>query len=394
MNNLNNIYIALIIILLSIVGYNLWQEKGTELFYYFLSDKKQKEMLVKTEKFEWLAEVGADLTAPMEVVHGDFVDSKGESQWIPSGEYLGNNRWEDGGGKYVVGDEKRRIPERMSITWFSYAEDKFYTGDFELPQKKIYDLFKKDYGTYTNDDGTESQNKYSTFVLGIAPKGLVTLWISGCAVIEIGNYQAHEDFTENWNYFSKNPNRTEVIKNYQKDMLPFVQEEIKQNKISNEYYKNRLKRYHYTIGVNNPDFKIYDYSIWFINHESYYIYNNGLDFLTDIVNTKALAKEMVLYIKDRSNHYLEVRIDVGLLDGKLPNQDLEPLEERQYYNQLMKRFQAFYDQNKDVQLYIKFDDKIVKSNINKPVYCGKVYLKSPTNELEIPNSFVEVFDAE
>lgn len=392
MNYLNKTYILLIMILFSCIGYNLWQEKGTELFYYFLSDKKQKEMLVKTEKFEWLVQVGADLTAPMEVFYGDFTDSKRESQWIPSGEYLGNNRWEDGGGTYVVGDEKRRIPERMSITWFSYAEDKFYTGDFELPQKKIYDLFKKDYGTYTNDNGTESVNKYSTFVLGIAPKGLVTLWISGCAVTEIGTYQAHETQI-NWNDFHKGDKAT-LLELRQKQMPRFVQEEIKQNKISNEYYKNRLKRYHYTIGVNNPDFKIYDYIIRFINHESYYIYNNGLTFLTDTVNTKALAKEMVLYIKDRSNHYLEVRINIDLLDGKIPYQDLEPLEERQYYNQLMNRFKTFYEQNKDVQLYIKFDDKIVKSNINKPVYCGKVYLKSPTNELEIPNSFVEVFDAE
>lgn len=392
MNYLNKFYIGLTMILLTITSYNLWQEKGTELFYYFLSDKKQKEMLVKTEKFEWLAQVGADLTAPMEVVYGDFTDSKGESQWIPSGEYLGNNRWEDGGGIYVVGDEKRRIPERMSITWFSYAEDKFYTGDFELPQKNIYDLFKKDYGTYTNDDGTESENKYSTFLLGIAPKGLVTLWISGCAVTEIGTYQAQETHID-WNDFQKGDKLT-LLELRQKQMPPFVQEEIKQNKISNEYYKNRLKRYHYTIGVNNPDFKIYDYIIRFINHESYYIYNNGLTFLTDTINTKAIAKQMVLFIKDKFHHPLEVRINIDLLDGKIPYQDLKPLEERQYYNQLMNRFQNFYEHNKDVQLYIKFDDKIVKSNINKPVYCGKVFLKSSTNELEIPNSFVEVFDAE
>lgn len=58
------------------------------------------------------------------------------------------------------------------------------------------------------------------------------------------------------------------------------------------------------------------------------------------------------------------------------------------------RFTTFYEQNKEVQLYIKFDEKIVKSNINKPVYCGKVCLKSPTNEVEIPNSFVEVYDTE
>ena len=358
------------------------------------SCKKEEKMFTKVQKFEWLAEVGADVTAPMRVVHGGFIDSEGESQWIPSGEYLGNNRWEDGGGIYIVGDEKRRIPERMSITWFSYTENKFYTGDFELPQKKIYELFQKDYGTFTNDNGTESKNEYHTFLLGIAPQGLVTLWISGFATTEIGTYQAHEDFSDNWSYFSKNPNRAEVVKNYQKDMLPFVQEEIKQHKISNEYYKNRLKRYHYTIGINNPDFKIYDYSISFINHEIFSKDSNGLNFLTDTKDSKAIATEMVLYLKDRFHHYLEVRIDVGLLDGKVPNQDLEPLEQRQYNNQLMDRFRAFYEQNKEVQLYIKFDDKIIKSNINKPVYCGKVYLKSSTNEIEIPNSFVEVYDAE
>jgi len=356
------------------------------------SCKKEEKMFTKVQKFEWLAQVGADITAPMEVVHGSFIDSEGESQWIPSGEYLGNNRWGDGGGVWVVGDEKRRIPERINITWFSYTENKFYTGDFELPQKKIYDLFQKDYGNFTNDNGTESKNEYHTFLLGIAPQGLITLWISGFATTEIGTYQAHETQI-NWNDFHKGE-KSVLLDLYRKQMPLFVQEEIKQHTISSEYYKNRLRRYHYTIGVNNPEFKIYDYWIPFINNEVYTKASNGLIFLKDAEASKAIATEMVLYIKDHFNHYLEVRIDVGLLNGKIPNQDLEPLEQRQYNNQLMDRFKTFYEQNKEVQLYIKFDDKIVKSNINKPVYCGKVCLKSPTNEVEIPNSFVEVYDAE
>jgi len=379
------------------IGRDLWQEKGTELFYYFLTKEKQEKMLTKTESFEWDAETGADETAPMEIIYAEFIMSDGSTGFIPSGDYLNGDWGISGSGSMSVGEDHKKVPDSLRIVWFSYAENKFFKGHFQLPQKRMYDIFKKDYGKYKNADGTESKHKCTGYALGIAPQGMVTLWMDAVGSIEIGTYYAEETFDIDWNSFSKNPNRGEVVKDYQIDMPLFVQKEIAQNKISNQYFKNRLQRYHYTIGTNREDFKIIDYDVDFINNEVISKTNSGLEFLTDTTNGKAVPEVIFMLIKGPFYHNLEVRIWVDLLDGKTTDQNdhlEDPLEKRTFNNQLMAKFKTFFEQNKDVQLLIKFDDKIVKSNINKPVYCGKVYLKSPTQEMVIPNSRVEVYDQE
>ena len=259
------------------------------------------------------------------------------------------------------------------------------------------DIFKKDYGTYKTPDGDNNKSTFNTLLLAIAPQGMITLWMQGAGSIEIGTYQAKETFDIDWDSFSKNPNRYEAVKDYQKDMPVFVQDEILKGKISNQYFKNRQQRYHYTIGTNKKDFTIIDYNVDFINNEVISKTTTGLEFLTDTTKGKAIPEVIFMLIKGPFYHNLEVRIWVDLLDGKTTTENDEiqnPLEKRAFNNQLMERFKTFFEQNKDVQLYIKFDDKIVKSNIKNPVYSGKVCLKSATAEMEIPNSKVEVYDEE
>ena len=359
--------------------------------------KNDKDMIVKVEKFEWSPEVSADVAYPMRVIFGSFALSDGNSVRIPSGEFLQGD-WRSSSSSYAVGEERKKVPEKMVLRWFSYTENKFYLGDFELPQKKLYDLFKKDYGTSFYPDGEEYKKSYYTLMVGIAPKGMITLWMQGSVgPKEIGSYQAHEVLDEDWNDFSKNPDRKGVMKSYYDDFLPFVQKEIDDNKVSNTYFKNRLKRYHYTIDTNNPDFKIHDFHIYCLNGEVMEKSNSGLEFLTDTVNGKGVPNMMAIFIEDRFRHKLEVRIWVDLLDGKTTEENdhlQDPIEQRAFNNQLMDRFKTFFEHNQNVELYIKFDKEIKKSNINKPVYSGKVCLKSPTNEFEIPNSKVEVYDAE
>ncbi|WP_394772868.1 DUF2931 family protein [Flavobacterium sp.] len=400
-NFLNKIYIliavTLFVLMLFKMGYNAWEEKEKPLLYYFSNKEKQKEMLIKIEKFEWFAETSGDESCPVEVISGSFILSDKTEGWIPSGQYLNDSWGSSSSGTMVVGDDKKKVPERMKITWFSYAENKFFSGDFELPQKEIYDIFKKDYGNSIGMDGVEYKNEYNTLTIAFAPQGIVTLWIGGFGNKEIGTYQANEIFDIEWSSFSKNLDRNEVVKNYQKDMLPFVQEEIATNKISNTYFKNRLKRYNYKIGTNRSDFKIYNYDIFFMNNEVISNANTGIEFLNDTVVGKAVPISMVIFIEDQFSRQLEVRIWVDLLNGKTTNENdaiKDPLEKRNFNNQLMERFKAFFDKNENVELYIKFNKEITKSNINKPIFSGKVYLKSPTSEIEIPNSKVEVYDAE
>lgn len=364
------------------------------LFIILNSCKNDNKMLEKTEKFEWLASAGASEEYPMEIVNGSFIASDGSTQWIPDGEYL-KSGWGNGNGVWSVGDQIRKIPERMEVTWFSYAENKFFAGEFELPQQMIYTFFKKNYGKGIYPDGTEFDLKFSELTIGLAPKGLITLWISGFAQIEIGTYQAHEINIEWKNFYKGEATQEVVVKSYQKDMLPFVQDEIAQNKISNIYWKNLLERHHYSVKFNKEnEYKLYDYEIWFINHEAINKKSNDLNYIKKSEIEKSIPENMVLYLDDHFGRKLEVRINIAVPLEKKLREDLSSLEERNKNQNLVKFFNTFFAQNENVELYIKFNKEITKSNINKPVYSGKVYLKSPTSEVEIPNSRVEVFDVE
>ncbi|WP_427873657.1 DUF2931 family protein [Flavobacterium sp. MMS24-S5] len=392
-NSLNKVYILIVIILLALLlkaGYNICKERGMLIF----NKEKKKEMLIKTEKFGWLATAGAGEEYPMEIVSGSFIASDGSSQWIPSREIL-KSGWGNGNGVWVVGDELRKVPERMEITWFSYAENKFFSGEFELPQQIMYNLFKRDYGKEMHPDGSEFDLRFSELTIGLAPKGLVTLWMSGFAQIEIGTYQAHEINMEWKDFFRGEAKREVVIKSYQEDMLPFVQDEIAQNKINNIYWKDLLEKYEYSVNFNKTkEYKIYDYEIWFINHEAFDTKSNDLNYILKSEISKAIPSNMVLFLKDNFERKLEVRIDLCVPKEKKIEENLSLFEERNKNLELIKIFKAFYAQNENVEFYIKFNKEIVKSNIRKPVYSGKVFLKSATSEVEIPNSTVAVYDAE
>ncbi|WP_253790990.1 DUF2931 family protein [Flavobacterium sp. HSC-32F16] len=86
----------------------------------------------------------------------------------------------------------------MSIVWYVPTEMKIYEGEFALPQQKIYNLFKEGYMRYSipieSKDGKETLHweTYNSLTIGLAPKGMVVVWMDGQNKIEIGRYQARE----------------------------------------------------------------------------------------------------------------------------------------------------------------------------------------------------------
>lgn len=364
------------------------------------SCKKENKMIPKLEqiqKFEWLAQTSADSLCPVEVYHGSFTDSSGATQWIPAGEYL-NDRWGFSSGIMAVGDDNRKIPESMQITWFSYAEDKFFQGSFSLPQKKIYDIFKKDYGKYKLPSGQEEKEDFSNLLVSMAPEGLVTLWATGhMGQVEIGTFEAKEILIDWKDFYGSQGTvtRYEEVRDNRKDMLPFIQEDIAKGNINNKYIKGRLARYNYTIATNKPEeYTIYNYGVAFLNHEDISLKYAGLPFLTDLEDPKGIATNGNVYVKDKFGSKFEVRFDANLLEGQGLYKVSEPRQNRAKDIDYMQLWTAFFEKNKDVQFLIKFNDKVEKSDIHKPLICGKIVLKSLTTELEFPNSRVEFFDSE
>jgi hypothetical protein len=125
-------------------------------------------------KFSWDASESAPLHYPMEIIKGTFI-YKGESTtglYIPDGGTIMDG-WGDAISSHVTGERFKPLPDKLSITFFSYAEKQFYRGDFDLPYETILRLFRE--GVLEGELGPT----YSTIVAGIAPGGVVAVWITG-----------------------------------------------------------------------------------------------------------------------------------------------------------------------------------------------------------------------
>lgn len=138
-------------------------------------------------KFEWEATESAPKRYPMEIIKGTFI-YHGEAEqglYIPSGGTL-KAGWGIPISHHVVGDRLKPLPDRLKITFFSYAEKQFYQGEFNLPYEKILALFRE--GVAANRE----EPTYSGIMVGIAPGGAVAVWVEGTENVEVFFGQAQK----------------------------------------------------------------------------------------------------------------------------------------------------------------------------------------------------------
>lgn len=126
------------------------------------------------KKFEWMASENAPRGYPMRLVGGSFIYDGG-SQYIPSGSTLDGNDWGQFISVHAAGEERKPVPKKLAITFFSYLENQFYQGNFNLPYERILKLFQDGY--YNPND--EEHTTYQYIVAGVAPGGAVSVWLSG-----------------------------------------------------------------------------------------------------------------------------------------------------------------------------------------------------------------------
>ncbi|AYN05688.1 DUF2931 family protein [Flavobacterium sp. 140616W15] len=135
------------------------------------------------KKYEWSASISAPREYPVEVYTG----AAGGYFFSQMGGFS-NTGW--GGG---VGDNsiKATLPENLDMTWLSYIDNKFYTGEWKLPTEKIQQLF--DEGFHSRPDSDSERDNYSIIKIGLAPKGMVVVWVMGAGhQVEVARFQAHE----------------------------------------------------------------------------------------------------------------------------------------------------------------------------------------------------------
>lgn len=137
-------------------------------------------------EFEWHATESAPAHYPMEIIRGTFF-YKGQNQglYIPNGGTL-NAGWGISNSVHVTGPEKKPLPDRVEVIFYSYTEKQFYQAKFDLPYDQILQLFRDGY--------KENPDKpyYNAIMVGIAPGGAVSVWLEGYRTKEIFFGQAEK----------------------------------------------------------------------------------------------------------------------------------------------------------------------------------------------------------
>ncbi len=127
----------------------------------------------KATEFDWYATESAPKHYPMEIRRGTFY-YKGQDHglYIPDGGTL-RAGWGRMISSHVTGPDKKPLPDRVEVFFFSYAEKQFYHGMFDLPYEQILASFRQAYKDYPDDP------YYDAIMVGIAPGGAVSVWLEG-----------------------------------------------------------------------------------------------------------------------------------------------------------------------------------------------------------------------
>lgn len=140
------------------------------------------------EKYDWLPSECAHKQYPMRLLQGALLLKDGSSLYVPAKAII-DNGWGELGSTHIVGTPMKSLPVKLTATWFSFAEDKFFTGEFTLPYELILDFFKN--GMISPRTGKKAT--YSWIIIGFGPEGAVSVWIAGEGLVrEVANDKGRE----------------------------------------------------------------------------------------------------------------------------------------------------------------------------------------------------------
>ncbi|MCM8537734.1 MAG: DUF2931 family protein [Lentisphaeraceae bacterium] len=143
-----------------------------------------------SKKYEWLATECAPKNYPMQIISGAFICPNGYVQELPLNKIISNG-WGTRVSTHIVGSKFKPLPSKLEITWFSFTEDKFYSGEFELPLEVIRTLMKQGYVDHTGNE--QKKEIFNRFMAGVAPGGHVSVWLAGSSDSRaIANFKAKE----------------------------------------------------------------------------------------------------------------------------------------------------------------------------------------------------------
>lgn len=265
-----------------------------------------------TALYAWDASPTAPKGYPVQVYKGRFTDARGQATTIPNGHYL-----QDGWGAslitWIADDDTKPLPQQLELTWFSFAENKFYTGVFTLPQQQVAGLFEAGY--YNK----RKKETYDRFVVGMAPGGMVVVWLRGQNQVELARFQAKETEVDWDDFYYKSvggnsygkADRARDVKEEQQKLSDEVKQQMSKGTLSPALWDNYRKKYKWTIVTDKGD-QLEDYSIKYWNGEQERLPGNK-QLLQDASVTKPLPKEVSLFFERDK----KVRIDIAWDEAEL-----------------------------------------------------------------------------
>jgi hypothetical protein len=203
-----------------------------------------------------------------------------------------------------------KIPTHFSLTWLGYADKKFWKATGKLPSDRILALFQQGYN-HINSDNLPEHITYKHLAFGLAPGGMVVVWLSGLAQrVEIATYQAEETFVDN-NSFWRNPenmNQKQFFDLHYSYIPPEIQAEIKAHGLPVGRWEKYRKLYNYRFQTQlyKPDVKErFDRQIKYWNGEEEILQKGMLD----TYRKKPLPSFMASFYLDTKLEWGEAEFD-------------------------------------------------------------------------------------
>ena len=283
-----------------------------------------------------------------------------------------NGYWGMGGNSDAVGDGFDPLPNKLKLGFYSYVEDKFYEGEFDLPYEQLQQMFEEEnedpfYKGKTFDDTQSGKNlkymKYDALNVGITIGGNVSVWISGTVSRqqkEIAHFKFDEAKKVKWEdvYPDRILTRSESRKE-DLDVLfsPKIKNEIETNTLPFDLWDSYRKKYNWRYVFEFPDGgKLDEFYLNYINAETDNIFSNNPRLNDDAYQMRALPYNLDIRLQNgkgdnyrawivstESLQYLK-QIYKGGAGDKYPDDFRE--------EELYKIFQTL-DQNKPIDIIYK-----------------------------------------
>ena len=209
------------------------------------SQSEESPQAMKT--YDWTSTESAPADFPMQILRADLALADGGTYYVPD-DRTAHNEWGAVGATHLVGDDLKALPKVLNAQWYSYIEDTFYGGEFELPTEAIQAFF---------DEGLDSPHRgerraFDKVIFGFGPEGEGAVWLSGhSTVVQVMRFQAPK-IELDWSVVLDDPDvpRETFVEVILNETLGDRQEEIAARLPLDGYWPRRQQRFAYSVEVN------------------------------------------------------------------------------------------------------------------------------------------------